>query len=324
MSKSTRRSIKIPKIICGQCKLQVKEEEASIECDKCTKTFHDLCTTLDKREYDNLMNNDKEEYVCHICSESGGNIKSELNVIKTKLNKLDQLDVLQETMSFMSQQFDDILKGIAENKKKIDTVLKENKILKTEINDLKKTVKFLNDNRVKNDCLVSGVDVTDECTAVESVIKVMNNVGVTLKADEFEDAYFIGKKSKTNKQTVVAKFNSKASKQKIMSAKPKLNETEATKTVFVNDFLSKETLSLLNHARLLKSVGYRRVYSTGGKVFIKMSELSKPKLISSANEVDELLLGAATNISRRSQARTDVEKSDDSDGDVNSAYMSPS
>lgn len=143
MRSSKRRSIKKPKILCGQCKLEVEEEEDSdIQCDKCAKTYHSLCTRLDKRQLQYLMENESEEFVCHLCDGSGENLTSELLLIKTKLNKLDQLDTLQQSMTFMSQQFDEILKGIGENNKKLLTVQKENKNLKAEIDELKKLLNF--------------------------------------------------------------------------------------------------------------------------------------------------------------------------------------
>lgn len=324
MPQKSRRSIKIPKVLCGQCKLEVREEEEeSIQCDKCEKTYHSLCSMLDKRQYKHLMDNESEEYICHLCNESGGNIKNELMLIKTKLNKLDQL---VESMTFMSRQFDEILKGIAENKKKLDVVQKENNALKTELNDLKKTVKILNDNRVKNDCLVSGVESDDKTSAADVMITAMKNIGVDLKAEEIDDAYFL--KSNNSKKNMVVKFVSIKSKQKIMSAKPKLRDNEAMKNVFVNDFLSKETLTLLNHAKTLKTVGYRRVYATSGRVYVKKSELSKPKLIRNAEEVDDILLEATTNRSRSRRstnlAAVNVGESNESDGENDVQYLSPS
>lgn len=326
MPKTVRRSVKKLHVFCGQCKLEVEEEEEnSIQCDKCSKIYHALCTKLDKRQFEYLMNNQDEDYVCHVCNnENEENVKSELNAIKIQLTKLNQLDALQESMSFMSKQFDDIIKGIAENKKKLDVVQKENKVLKAEISVLKQTVRFLNDERVKNDCLVSGIEVSDNSSAVEAVINVMKSVDINLKTDEFEDAYFIGKNKNVKRKTVVAKFNSKASKQKVMSAKAKLNQKEETKSVFVNDYLGKETLNLLNHAKSLRSVGYRRVYAVNGKVCVKMSELSKPKLIKSADEVDQLLLESTKGTSRRSQ-RYQKENDGGSDEDHgNDDYLSPS
>lgn len=326
MPRPSRQSAKPKKINCGQCKLQVEEEEDdTIQCDKCLITYHALCTKLDKRQYNKLINDENEEFVCHVCNnESGGNVKSELTAIKTQLNKLNQLDDMQESMMFMSKQFDEIIKGIAENKKKLDTVQNENKILREEVDDLKKTVKFLNDNRVRNDCLVSGIEVPEGKTAVESVIKLMESVDVNLNTNDFEDAYVIGKNKKEKKQTVVAKFASKSSKMKVMSAKPKLIENEATKNIFINDFLGKETLALLNHAKSLKAVGYQKVYAARGKVFVKLGESSKPKIINNADEVDKLLLNSTGGRSTRSQNKP-AEKAISSDSEEEDViFKSPS
>ena len=73
------------------------------------------------------------------------------------------------------------------------------------------------------------------------------------------------------------------------SIKPKLKENDETKNVRVNNYLSRETIRFLKYARSLKSVGYRAVYSVGGRVFAKRSELSKPKLLKNEDDVGKLL-----------------------------------
>lgn len=267
-----------------------------------------------------LLKHESEEFVCHLC-DSSGTLKSELNEIKEELKKLDQLSVLNETITFMSKQFDDILKGVAENKKKLEVVQKENKLLKAEVENLKSSVKYLNNNRVKNDCLIRGIEATNELSAVETVLKISSEAGVEMQPESIDDAYFIKNKNKSiknnAKQMVVVKFNSKRSKEKLMSIKSKLKDNEATKDVFVNDYLSKETLSLLNYAKSLFKVGYRAVYSVGERVLIKRSELSRPRIIRCEAEVDELLLEATTKKStiRRSQ-QTAVNDEDE-------VYLSP-
>lgn len=305
-STTNRRSLKDKRIYCAHCKGEVKEEEEeAIQCDKCKKTLHALCSMLDKRQYDRLIENESEEYVCHICDESGSNIKSDLCDIKTKLNKLDGL---QDAMNFMSKQFDDILKGISDNKKKLDSVEKENKVLKREIVELKKSLKVLNDNRVKNDCIVSGVETVVNMNATDTMLSVMKDVGVDLTLSDIDDAYFLKNKNNSNKQSMVVKFSTHKTKQKVIMAKHKLKENSNTKSVYVNEYLSKETLTLLNHARALKSIGYRQVYANGGRVYVKRSELSKPKVIRDSEEVDRILLEAATHRGRKSFVSTVSEE----------------
>lgn len=322
MAGKNRRSARVNKIICGKCKLEIKEEEESIECDKCTKQYHVLCTRLDKRQYEHLVKHPNEEYACHLCEEkseeSNGTLKNELKLITTELKKLD---TLQETMNFMSKQYDDILKSVAENKKKLEIIQKENKSLKSEVMILKNSVKYLNDQRVKNDCLITGVKPNEGATALKTVLKLATDVGVTLQQESIDDAYFMkGRKaSKGDVSSVVVKLNSTKCKTNLMSIKKKLSEKDETKNIFIHDFLSRETLSLLNYAKSLKTVGYRAVYAAGGKIFVKRSEQSKPRIVWKGEDVDAMLLEAATHNpkSRRSQ-RVDVVLEDSDD-----PYMSP-
>lgn len=238
----------------------------------------------------------------------------------------------------MSKQYDEILKEVVENRKKISEVEKENKYLIMEILNLKSSVKLLNDVRVKNDCIVNGLKVAEGATAVDSVIELSKSVGVDIVPQNIDIAYFLCSKKVLNKnnrkedekKSVVVKFASKSSKDKLMAAKSKLKENESTSSVFVNDFLSRETLSLLSYARALKEVGYQFVFARNGRVFYKRSEISRPQVIKSEEEVDELLLNAAVSkpYKRRSMANNkpvsnvgDPVSSDD-EGE-HEAYVSP-
>lgn len=323
MPSTTRRSINKAKTICGQCKLEVKKErEDNIECDKCAKIFHVLCTKMDKRQFERLCENDEEEFVCHMCDKNHTTVGEELLQIKaqlTKLSKLDQLTELQETMNFMSSKFDEILKGMIENREKIKIIEKENHNLKTEINNLKESVKMLNDHRVKNDCVISGIKEDNSLSAVEMVVKISKTVGVVLEEQNIENAYFIkNKEGSKSSRNLIVKFNSKVSKDKLMSAKPKFKENENTISIYVNDFLSKESLELLRYARTLKSVGYHSVYSYGGKIFARRSAITKPKIIKNEENVNQMLMEATAYQSRRlSRKVIEVDDSDENEDENN-------
>ncbi|KAI8116852.1 hypothetical protein CVS40_11146 [Lucilia cuprina] len=334
MPSTSRRSIKNTIIICGQCKLEVKEEkENSIECDKCGKIFHVICTKLDKRQYEQLLKNQEEEYVCHKCVnvDNSSTVGEELQVIKTQLKKLDQLYELQNTMNFMSSKFDEILKSLNENKKKIQLIEKENYKLKNEIITLKNSVKMLNyifDQRVKNDCLISGVKAETEIGAAQAVINLSKNVCVDLEEANIEDAYFLKKKNSANpKQALVVKFSSKVSKDKLMAAKSKFKDNESTKNVFVNDYLSKESLELFNYAKTLKSIGYHSIFTTGGRIYARKVAFGRGKVIKCEEDVDNILLEATTKNIRMSKSKRQQEVPDEdsncSDEEAQSQFMSP-
>lgn len=336
MSKTTgRRSMANKKIInCVICEFEIKEESDNfIECDKCGKNFHSQCTKLSKREFERLLKNEKELFICHLCKEGGGDIRKELNTIKTelkKLEKLEKLDQLTDSINFMSAKFDEVFKDVAENKKKISEIQKENKKLKTEVQTLKNSMKVLNDYRVKNDCVISNLKVDDKVNAMEAVVKLSKDVGVDFQPNAFDAAYFLKtkKQSEDGKRTVVVKFSSKMHKDQLMSSKPKLKENENTKEVYVHDFHSKETLSLLYYAKSLKSIGFQHIYARNGRVYCKKSDLGKQQLIRCEDDVDQMLLDATTNkhYKRRSMINNreldEVNTSDD-EGEDGAAYVSP-
>lgn len=228
---SVRRSIASKKTLCAKCTKVIKEESDDfIECDKCGKILHSQCSDLSRREFERLLKNENEIYNCQFCKGDDGNIRQELNTIKTelkKLEKLDKLEQLTESINFMSAKFDEVFKDVAENKKKIKDIERENKELKGEIKNLKSSVKTLNDDRVRNNCIISGLKVSNEVKAVDAVVELSKSVGVELQPFAVEDAFFLrGKNRASETKTAVVKFSSKIHKEKLMTAKSKLKDEQ--------------------------------------------------------------------------------------------------
>lgn len=323
--KAARRSIanKIKITYCDKCENEIKEEtDDYIQCDKCGKSFHSLCSNLSRREFERLLKNENEIFKCNFCKEEGGEIRNELNAIKTelkKLEKLEKLDQLTESIMFMSAKFDEMFKEVAENKKKLNEIERENKKLKSELKSLKSSIKTLNDYRIRNDCIISGLKVANNLSALDAVENLSKNAGVSFQKSAVEDAYFLKNKNQNNdRKTVVVKFSSKAHKAEFMSSKAKLKEDEKTKNVFVNNFNSKETMNLFYHAKSLKTIGYQFVFIKNGRVYCKKSEASKQQLIYNEDDVDKILLNATTSKhrGRRSMGQSrQAEYEDPSEGD---------
>lgn len=329
MPTKSRQSLNKKKINCDQCQFQVLDDEDSIQCDACERTLHSVCTKMDKRQYEKLLKNTSLRYECHFCDGSSeeSSLSNDLLEIKTKLKQLDQLDEVTKTIQFMSSQFDTILKGVASNKKKIDSLQNENCLLREEVNSLKLSLKFLNDDRVKKDCIINGVDDKKE-NATEVVMDIAKIIGAEISADQVEDAYFVhnkksNKNEASNKKSIVVKFSKKIHKDKFMAEKSKLKQNDTLRNVFINDFLCKESMELLNYAKSVKAVGYKFVFAKGSKVFVKKDEKSHLVFIKSMDDVDKILLrsskgGAST--SRR--GRTALVEGDISEEEDN-AFLSP-
>lgn len=309
------------KMICLQCKTQVLEEEDSMQCDACNKTLHSVCTKMDKKEIEKLLHNDSLEYKCHFCKPNENtSVVSDLAEIKTKLN---QLDDIRETIKFMASQYDEILKGVAYNKKKIDNLQKENNTLRGEIKELKSTVKFLNDVRVQNNCIINGVKIENETIGpMQAVLDLAKKTGADIRENEIDDAYFLNaNNNKSAKKSLVVKFVNKNSKKVFMSGKAKLKQIDELKTVYINDLLSKESLEVFNYAKTLKTVGYKFVYAKDGNIFARKDEKTRYNKINSMDDVDKMLLSASGVRNRAAVVRRDA--SDEDDEDENNFFQSP-
>ncbi|KAI8117949.1 hypothetical protein CVS40_10315 [Lucilia cuprina] len=134
-------------------------------------------------------------------------------------------------------------------------------------------------------------------TAVNVVLNIASKAGINIQEDDVDETYFLNgnKQNKKNKQnnrkSIVVKFTNKQTKQKLMREKSKLKEINELKNVFINDFLCKETLQLLNYAKSLKEVGFKFIYAKNGNIFAKKNEKSRQYIIilKTMDDVDELL-----------------------------------
>lgn len=191
--------------------------------------------------------------------------------------------------------------------------------------ELKESVKLLSDEQASRNCIIRGVEVQENATAIGTLLKISKDVGVELKEDNVDNAYIIkSKNASKNKHSLIVKFNSKKSKETLMAAKSKLKENENTKDIYVNDYLSRETLKVFKYAKALKNVGYCSIYTYNNKVYVKRSAICRPKLIRNENDVDELLLEATTNQTKRRSFRAPGVREDTDDDEGNrSPFMSP-
>ncbi|KAI9581542.1 hypothetical protein GQX74_012867 [Glossina fuscipes] len=118
--------------------MQVKEgEDENIQCHKCLEIYRVLSTKLNKRQFNRLLNNNNDKFLCQMCRE---------------------------------------------------------------VDELKKAVKYLNPNMLRNHCAISGTEVGGN--AVEAVMKLMEKLDVPLTANDFEGAYIMY----SNKLALVKEF----------------------------------------------------------------------------------------------------------------------
>lgn len=110
-----------------------------------------------------------------------------------------------------------------------------------------------------------------------------------------------------------------------MNEKAKMKQIDDLKSIYINDFLCKESLEVFNHAKTLKTVGYKFVYSKGGNIFAKKDEKSRQIRIYSMDDVDKMLLSASGGRSMKSRAAivNDDNSDEDDDDDDGENFRSP-
>lgn len=308
MPPKKRKSINAKKnsIICVQCKTAVLDSDESFQCDVCSKSLHTQCTQLNKVEIEKYLKDDSLEYKCHFCETEKNASSSDFSTLVREMREM------KETMKFMSLQYDDILKGVKTNTTTIRNLKKENKNLREDVKQLKSTVSFLNNIRVQKDCIINGINAADGKSAVDVVLDIAKKTGADICEDEIEEVYFVNNRKQSTKSSVVVKFNNKKSKSTFMKEKNKLKNMDDMKAVYINDLLSKENLELLHHAKSLKSVGFKFVFAQGANIFVKKNFDSKSIRLKCLDDVDEMLMRAATgSASRVNRAGALLECSDD-------------
>lgn len=115
-----------------------------------------------------------------------------------------------------------------------------------------------------------------------------------------------------------------------MKEKKKLKEVDELKNVFVNDFLTKESLELLKYAKSLKAVGYKFIYTQSGKIIARKDEKSRQVFLKNMDDIDQLLMKSSANVPLRTNGASkgdhddgdDDEQEEDEDDD-NGCYLSP-
>lgn len=96
-----------------------------------------------------------------------------------------------------------------------------------------------------------------------------------------------------------------------MKEKKKLKEVAEMKSVYVNDFLSKDCLELLNYAKSLKAVGFKFVYAHAGKIFAKKDVNARQILLKELDDVDQLLKSSVSKTAKVSGRRAGNDNDDD-------------
>lgn len=218
----------------------------------------------------------------------------------------------QESLSYVSRQYDDLRKEIADLKQLFSNTSSEIKGLKDENKSLKQSltacvsrVKLLEDENLKQQqwARIKNVEITgipeskDEITSA-LVLKVTEHIGVALKPVDIEFAHRVQPRSTVNAslaRPIVVRFRQSIPKDQVVAAARKYRNMTARDVgvggeghkVFVNEHLIRENKMLLGLCkRQAKEANYEFTWTKNCRIYARKNVTSPPiPIISSADLV---------------------------------------
>ena len=233
-----------------------------------------------------------------------------VHVLSNPINPTDILQIASELRSLMlpeisaiiKQQIPDLKTIVCEAvqaatrplQEEIQTLKTENDQLKKAYTDLEKRIVQIEADKDaleqysrRNSLRISGipeqsVEVTDEI-----VLKLVNDLGVTLNSSDIDRSHRVGRITDTRRKDrdIIVKFTSYNARQKLYRQRKELRDSESLSGVFINEDLTRIRSKLLFDARsLVRAKKLLASYSSDGKIFV-LDEAIKRHVIGTHEEL---------------------------------------
>lgn len=214
---------------------------------------------------------------------------------------------LQRSMEFINHKYEQMRSDLELTNKEMDKTKIENKMLKGEVLNLRNQVN--NQQNVLNDmeqysrreCLeIRGIaeDPHYEEETKDIVVKVAGLMGVEIDEQDISVSHRLPKpKHSDSPPTIIAKFVRRDVRDQFYKNRKNLKDkstkdidhTLPESKIFVTESLTKRNRELFNKAMAVKrSLDYRFIWTTYGKVFLRKDRDSQSKLINSVSDLDNL------------------------------------
>ena len=181
----------------------------------------------------------------------------------------------------------DILKPIADKvdlrKKKIDILVNENDMLRSELEELKQYTRR-NALRIYNS---TWREIPDECTD-DLILNLSDEFGLSIKRDEISRSHRVGKPQPRKLRPVLVKFISFRARQKLFNARKDISM--AYPFIHINEDLTRLSSDLAFKAREFRRQG--RLYQTwvyDGTIFIRTYEGSRAHVVRDEDDLSQQL-----------------------------------
>ena len=238
-------------------------------------------------------------------------IKEEISDEKDRLLKIvENIQKIKsdigKTVDFMSEKFEVIIHESKELKSKVTMLVKENKILNDQLNDMKEEttslssqVDFLERNLKGKNLEIVGVPFVKNENVGDLALKVLTNIDPQLSKEDIESARRLMKKDKnyvTIYGPILARFKNIGKRNYIFRNKKNLAEARpnlvngSVKKIFINENLTPKNKKIFYHANCFKKQNnWRFVWTANGMVFLRKTESSDAVLVKNLVDLENII-----------------------------------
>lgn len=222
----------------------------------------------------------------------------------------EAIDGLQASMTFFSQQYDDLARTVNDLEKKNKTLSMENSTLKAQIASINGKLAEHQaaideaEQYSRRECLeIRGIPVTDEEDTSEIVTNIASLLDVEIRREDISISHRLKVKNSTNKTNpppIIAKFLRREERDDLYQARNKLKyfttkDLEgdlgriADNKIYISESLTRKNKELFNGAlKFKKEFHFKFIWSFYGRIFLRKDTKSPSIVISSQKDLEDL------------------------------------
>lgn len=303
---------------CGTCSKGFTSQHLKVTCVDCNRDFHGKCVSMGKSDIDYLITANLS-WRCQICSiERRKSMKFESSASSGDITLQDIMEEIKAVKQIQIASSSDFNKAIEHVDSKIDchmkdtaakwgkieyllekleTIEKENHILKKKICDLEARIEDEEQYSRVNCIEIHGIPQQTN----ENVLQIVKEVGVAIdykvSDDMIDNCHRLGR-SVSGKPVpgIIVKFTRRLDKEEFLRKK-RVRHNLSTRhmgmntdlPVFINESLCPSRRRLYALARQAKKTKeYKYIWLRGGKILMRKNDGGPVKLVSSAGDLEHL------------------------------------
>lgn len=221
----------------------------------------------------------------------------------------------QESVTFMSKQYDGLQKELKDLKKlfsnttaELKSLRDENKVLREGLATCASRVKYLEEENSKQqqwvrlqNLEITGIPEHKDENTEDIVLNVSQHIGVNIQSTDIEFAHRIQPRRATSAsraRPIIVRLKQRTVKDKIMAAARKHRNISArdiglgveSQKIYINEHLTKDNKMLLTSCKQkAKELNYKYIWTKNCRVFVRKNETSPPVPINSSADIVKII-----------------------------------